>query len=254
MNATNKYYSLNIFSFFIKKMHQITHGIHHTTSSSHRSFFGFTLQHFNTTTNFNMNDLSEYERKRLENIRRNEQILKELGLSGDKIPIKKKKKKKVQKKKIVKKTKKKRKTTSTSGGVRKSRRLQGMEVEHKALRQNILDPNSETLAEKNDEVMTIPLVHEMPENRRVWTMRISHIRQVTKVEIDDTESLVLSLTKYFKIVRYVKWLDEDVTTRIGQALRTTRKSCRIFDVWGIGPTFAGNVDSSRGLRLRHLRC
>ena len=91
------------------------------------------------------NDFSEYEIRRLENIRRNEKILRDLGLSGNQIPIKKKKKKKPSKKR-----KNARRSTPKIVGRRKSRRLQGQEAEIRA-RDNVLDPESEVLAEKRDD-------------------------------------------------------------------------------------------------------
>jgi len=205
-----------------------------------------------------MNDLSEYERKRLENIRRNEKILKELGLSSDKIPIKKKK---VQKKKVKKKKKKnvakKRKTTSSSGGVRKSRRLQGMEVEHKA-RQNILDPNSETLAEKNDgsdDDGTIKY-YEMPREPE---------------SLDDEEFLIYVKLRKWRLIRHRELCLEPYkifqNRTLCEMVRRKRNDKNwasasgkeekvaedLLMVWGIGPAKVyGNVDSSRGFAIEAL--
>ena len=201
-----------------------------------------------------VSDLSDYEVKRLENIRRNEQILKELGLSADKIPIKKKKKKKVQKKKVVKK----RKTTSTQPPARKSRRLQGIEAEFKA-RQNILDPNSATLSEKNDESDDDGTIQykEMP---------------CDPESLDDQEFLVYVKLRKWRLIRHRelslepykifqnRTLCEMVRRRRNDKDWATASDDReekiaedLLQVWGIGPAKVyGNIDSSRGFAIEAL--
>ena len=160
------------------------------------------------------------------------------------------------KKKVVKKTKK-RKTTSTSGGVRKSRRLQGMEVEHKA-RQNILDPNSETLAEKN-------------ESDDDGTIRYSEMPREPE-SLDDEEFLIYVKLRKWRLIRHrelglepYKIFQNRTLCEMVRRRRNDKNSASaskdeekvaedLLMVWGIGPAKVyGNVDSSRGFAIEALK-
>eukprot|EP00939_MAST-03C_sp_MAST-3C-sp1_P004301 g4301.t1 len=199
-----------------------------------------------------MSDLSEYERKRLENIRRNQEILRSLGLD-DRV------KKHVERAKEIKKEKKRKRRTQGKGKrsktappprkTRRSKRLQGLEAQ-KIQEDSKVDEDSEEEEGTGIDYTRMPVEPEYLDDLefevyailRGWRLKKKRELQIEPYKIFQNRTLC-------EVVRRRRNDAQWATSENREDLVVD-----LLKVWGIGPSKCyGCANSSEGFAVELQR-
>lgn len=187
-----------------------------------------------------MNDLSEYEKERLRNIRRNQEYLRKLGLDDVTAALQKKKKVRKKKKAANEKRTKKKKTETLPVTRRRSRRLQ---TKTEAL--NEVKDASSSDEEDNSVNYSKPAIdsdrlddfeYEIYVRFKKWRL----MRQRNSIDIDRAYKIFQNRT----LCEFVRRRRNDDAWASGKAIKVRED---LLDAWGVGPSkVEGCAHSKKG--------